>query len=256
MIDALDLLPKQIAAMVAAGATAEVIEAACAVVCRAVRAVICETQETVSCNVSPVSSTERVRAYRLRQKGKQAKREPVSSPVSCVSPPLSLKEVDLFPRESEEGKGCGEGKPEKPSSEKPTPMLDDWKPDPKTWAWAVAKLGEGAALRCLANYRDHCGANAKPMTEAQRQAKFRIWVRNERSRAAEPQPQLPLLSVVSASDAAPRSFVEKGSPAWQAWIATGHKPGPASYSRDRSKEGWWFASEWPPGHDPPMRATG
>jgi hypothetical protein len=56
--------------------------------------------------------------------------------------------------------------------------------------------------------------------------------------------------------AAPKVFVAKGTRAWDAWVARGHKPGLA-YSRGMpgdSRTGWWFPTLWPPGVDPPSPA--
>lgn len=45
-----------------------------------------------------------------------------------------------------------------------------------------------------------------------------------------------------AKEAANRVFVEKGSPAWQAWQQHGRTPSARSES---GAEGWWFPAEWP-----------
>lgn len=51
----------------------------------------------------------------------------------------------------------------------------------------------------------------------------------------------------------PMVFVAKGTRAWDAWVARGHKPG-LDFSRRAGKTGWWFPSLWPPGVDPPAGA--
>ena len=58
--------------------------------------------------------------------------------------------------------------------------------------------------------------------------------------------------------AAPLVFVVKGTPAWGAWIARGHKPGLdyATAPDGRKRGGWYFPTLWPPGAEPPDEGAG
>lgn len=259
VVDALDLLPEQLAAMVAAGATAEVVKAACSVICRAARALI-GPAESVEFRRISTDSTElesalkaRREADRLRQERRRASRD---KPVSRDAP-LSLKEVDLFSREREEGKGCGEGKPETPTPETRSQLSPDWKPDDKTWRLALTELAEAGALRCLANFRDHWVASGKSMTAAQWQAKFRVWVRNEHVRPGAAQCELPLMRSIEGGA---RPGIPGNSPTipgkvflrpqthaaqWRAWER--HRGSTLPLDK---RGGWWVDGEWPPATEP------
>lgn len=114
--------------------------------------------------------------------------------------------------------------------------------DARRAAAALSVKDRAKALRWAPDYAadlKHRGAT-RPLDAAK-------WLRERRFEGVE---QVRSARAKSAGLEKPLVFVAKGTRAWEAWVAHGHKPGLDS-ARQGGRNGWWFASLWPPGHGPP-----
>ncbi len=128
------------------------------------------------------------------------------------------------------------------------PMTPDWQPNDTGAKLATAELGDIGAANLTANFRDHFEAAGTLMTARQWQARYRIWVRNERNRVTSRQGNLALPIVggksVAAAQPLPSEFVtvRQGTPEAAALEARRGKP----IRWGRSGICTVKATEWPP----------
>lgn len=110
----------------------------------------------------------------------------------------------------------------------------------KAFGPAVKRAGDHALIaRAAARYAAHCREKGKSGTEFVKQA--RSWLNGDLWREWLPQePQRPAVSRVP---------VREGSPAWQAWKATGRRFNAMDLKDEQGRvvgRGWYFETEFPP----------
>ena len=129
-----------------------------------------------------------------------------------------------------------------------SPMPPDWQPWPKNAAFAVGELGDRGAANSTANFREHHEVAGTLMTERERQARYRKWVRLDSNRITSRQGNLALPIAggksVAAIMAPPSEFVtvRQGTPEAAALEARRGKP----IRWGRSGICTVKATEWPP----------
>jgi hypothetical protein len=249
--------PDIIDAMVAAGMSAPMIAAVYRAYCAKRRdrpaakigLSVTRNAPSVTPTVTPVTrnavtpaapkSLGAIRQKRWRDSKKQPRVTPTVTPVTRNAPlSLSLKEdSNSLEREGSVTRNV-------PTVTRNAVTLPaGWQPNDEG-AQLVAALGDIGAANCIANFRDHFEASGKLMTAAQWQARFRVWVRNERGRASSGQSPLPLMRSLDAPHGPPSEFVtiRQGTPEAAALEAQRGKPIPWG------KSGTWAvkATEWPP----------